>query len=45
MLPSGEVTENMVSQLRDLLDPGDAIIAGGNSYFNVDVRRGNLAAV
>jgi 6-phosphogluconate dehydrogenase len=44
MLPSGEITEHTVAQLRDLLDPGDVIIDGGNSYFKDDVRRGKLAA-
>ena len=44
MLPSGEITENTVSQLRGLLESGDVIIDGGNSYFKDDVRRGKLAA-
>jgi 6-phosphogluconate dehydrogenase len=39
MLPSGEVTENMVAQLGALLDPGDTIIDGGNSFYKDDVRR------
>jgi 6-phosphogluconate dehydrogenase len=39
MLPSGEVTENMVAQLGALLEPGDTIIDGGNSFYKDDVRR------
>ncbi len=39
MLPSGEVTENMVNQLSGLLSKGDIIIDGGNSYFKDDARR------
>jgi 6-phosphogluconate dehydrogenase len=39
MLPAGEVTENAVTQLGALLDPGDTIIGGGNSFYKDDVRR------
>ena len=39
MLPSGDVTEDMVRQLGDLLEPGDTVIDGGNSMFKDDVRR------
>lgn len=39
MLPSGEITENAISQLGDLLEKGDTIIDGGNSFFKDDVRR------
>jgi 6-phosphogluconate dehydrogenase len=44
MLPAGEITEDMVKTLSEKLDPGDAIIDGGNSYFKDDVRRGKLTA-
>ena len=33
MLPSGEITENCVSKLGSLLEEGDVIIDGGNSFF------------
>jgi 6-phosphogluconate dehydrogenase len=40
MLPSGDVTEQMVTQLNGLFESGDVVIDGGNSYFKDDVRRG-----
>tara|TARA_B100000315_G_scaffold260410_1_gene321539 strand:- start:2154 stop:3137 length:984 start_codon:yes stop_codon:yes gene_type:complete len=39
MLPSGEITESVVTQLGTLLEKGDIIIDGGNSMFKDDVRR------
>jgi 6-phosphogluconate dehydrogenase len=39
MLPAGEVTEATVAQLGALLDPGDTIIDGGNSFYKDDIRR------
>jgi len=39
MLPSGEVTEHAVSQLGELLQSGDIIIDGGNSFYKDDIRR------
>ncbi len=39
MLPSGAITESAVFQLAALLEAGDALIDGGNSYFKDDVRR------
>jgi 6-phosphogluconate dehydrogenase len=45
MLPSGAITEDAVTQLAGLLDAGDTVIDGGNSYFKDDVRRaGELRA-
>ena len=41
MLPSGEITENAVTELGRLLLPGDTIIDGGNSFYKDDVRRAN----
>jgi 6-phosphogluconate dehydrogenase len=40
MLPSGDVTEQMVQKLGGLLERGDTVIDGGNSWFQDDVRRG-----
>ena len=42
MLPSGDVTENMVLKLCDLFDAGDTVIDGGNSMFKDDVRRSHV---
>jgi 6-phosphogluconate dehydrogenase len=39
MLPAGELTEQTVAQLGELLEPGDIIIDGGNSFYKDDVRR------
>jgi 6-phosphogluconate dehydrogenase len=39
MVPAGEVTERSVRALGDVLERGDAIIDGGNTYYRDDVRR------
>jgi 6-phosphogluconate dehydrogenase len=39
MVPAGEVTEGVVSELASLLDPGDAVIDGGNTRYHDDIRR------
>ena len=39
MVPAGEPTESTVQSLAKLLEPGDTIIDGGNSFFKDDVRR------
>jgi 6-phosphogluconate dehydrogenase len=39
MLPAGKITEGTVEQLSNLLDNGDIIIDGGNSFYKDDVRR------
>jgi len=39
MVPAGEATEDTVRALAELMEPGDIIIDGGNSYFKDDVRR------
>jgi 6-phosphogluconate dehydrogenase len=44
MVPSGEVTEQMVGSLGELLESGDILIDGGNSYYKDDVRRSKLLA-
>jgi 6-phosphogluconate dehydrogenase len=40
MVPAGEATESTVSDLAAIMEPGDTIIDGGNSYYKDDVRRG-----
>ncbi len=42
MVPSGAATENTVLKLASLMEPGDTIIDGGNSYFKDDVRRSKI---
>jgi 6-phosphogluconate dehydrogenase len=39
MVPAGEITEATVHEVADVLDSGDAIIDGGNSYYRDDIRR------
>src|ERR1700723_777844 len=39
MVPAGEPTDSTITQLAELLEPGDAIIDGGNTNFHDDVRR------
>jgi 6-phosphogluconate dehydrogenase len=39
MLPAGEITDGTVTQLGELLEPGDIIIDGGNSFYKDDIRR------
>jgi 6-phosphogluconate dehydrogenase len=39
MLPAGRVTEETVERLGNLLEPGDIIIDGGNSFYKDDIRR------
>ncbi len=44
MVPAGHITESVVTDLIGLLEPGDCIIDGGNSYYRDDMRRGEAAA-
>ena len=39
MLPSGKITEDTISELATLLEPGDTIIDGGNTFYKDDIRR------
>ena len=39
MLPAGAVTEATVAELAGLLEAGDIIIDGGNSFWKDDMRR------
>ena len=40
MLPAGAITESTVETLASLMQKDDAIIDGGNSFWQDDVRRG-----
>ena len=44
MLPAGEITESYVQQMPDLLQPGDILIDGANSFYKDSMRRGQLLA-
>jgi 6-phosphogluconate dehydrogenase len=39
MLPAGDITEATIQQLAGLLEEGDTIIDGGNTFWQDDVRR------
>ena len=39
MLPSGAITEATIEELSGLLEPGDTIIDGGNTFYKDDIRR------
>jgi 6-phosphogluconate dehydrogenase len=39
MLPAGEITETAIARLGALLEPGDVILDGGNSFWKDDIRR------
>jgi 6-phosphogluconate dehydrogenase len=42
MVPAGAATENTVLSLAGLMEPGDTIVDGGNSYYKDDVRRSKI---
>src|SRR6478735_407210 len=42
MVPAGEITEKTVADVAAVLEPGDAIVDGGNSYYRDDIRRAEL---
>lgn len=44
MLPHGQITEDAIDQLGQVLSPGDVVIDGGNTYFKDDVRRARQLA-
>jgi len=44
MVPAGQITEGVVTMLMGLLEHGDCIIDGGNSYYRDDIRRAQLAS-
>jgi 6-phosphogluconate dehydrogenase len=39
MVPAGEITEQTVEDVAAVLEAGDAIVDGGNSYYRDDIRR------
>src|SRR3979411_3224175 len=40
MLPAGRITETTIDALSKLMDAGDVIIDGGNTFWQDDLRRG-----
>ena len=43
MLPAGAITESTFTELLDLLDAGDVIVDGANSWFKDSMRRADVA--
>lgn len=39
MLPAGRITEEAIDELATLLEPGDVVIDGGNTFWQDDIRR------
>jgi 6-phosphogluconate dehydrogenase len=39
MVPAGVVTERAIEDVAALLEPGDAVIDGGNTHYHDDIRR------
>jgi len=44
MLPAGKITEDMVAKLGELMEKGDVVIDGGNSFYKDDIRRAKTLA-
>jgi 6-phosphogluconate dehydrogenase len=44
MLPAGDATDDMVTELGRLLSKGDIIVDGGNSFYKDDIRRAKKLA-
>src|SRR5437588_11106935 len=42
MLPAGAITHATVVELSGLMEPGDILIDGGNSFFQDDVRHAEI---
>ena len=39
MLPAGEITEQTITKLMELMGEGDTVIDGGNTFYKDDIRR------
>ena len=44
MLPEGKPVDDHLEKLKELLDPDDIVIDGGNTYYKDDIRRGDSLA-
>ena len=42
MVPAGDITRGVVTELSELLEPGDMVIDGGNSRFTDDIENDKL---
>ena len=44
MLPAGQITDETIERVSNVLEPGDIIIDGGNSFYKDDIRRAKRLA-
>jgi 6-phosphogluconate dehydrogenase len=44
MVPAGDPTEETISQLAELLEPGDVVVDGGNANYGDSIRRAHVLA-
>lgn len=44
MVPAGTATDTVIESLTDVLEPGDTIIDGGNTYYRDDLRHAAVLA-
>jgi 6-phosphogluconate dehydrogenase len=42
MLPAGKITEDVIGQLANLLQAGDIVLDGGNTFWKDDIRRAKM---
>ncbi len=44
MLPAGDITEGVIARLGEIMERGDVVIDGGNSFYKDDIRRAQALA-
>ncbi|MEO7126065.1 MAG: phosphogluconate dehydrogenase (NAD(+)-dependent, decarboxylating) [Nakamurella sp.] len=44
MVPAGEVTDSVITELAEVMDPGDTVIDGGKSYYRDDIEHAKRLA-
>ena len=44
MLPAGPVVDDHMNRLREIMEPDDIIVDGGNTYYKDDIRRAAMLA-
>jgi 6-phosphogluconate dehydrogenase len=42
MLPAGKITDDVIAELAKLMQPGDIVIDGGNTFWKDDIRRAKM---
>jgi len=44
MLPAGSLVDDHMNRLREIMEPDDIVVDGGNTYYKDDIRRGAMLA-